>query len=76
MAEKTNEFKLQIEMTEKDLEALLFEIKKRLEHDENKWLKIQMQSNQQHSHTLNQLADAFTIIRQLQAQVKKLERNA
>lgn len=50
------------------------DLKRRLEHDENKWSKIQLQSNQQHAHTLNQLGDLFTVFRQLQAKVNKQEK--
>lgn len=50
------------------------ELIERLEHDENKWLKVQQQLNRQHAETLNQVADLFQLVRQLQAQVHKLKR--
>ena len=58
---------------EKD-ENKMEELIERLEHDENKWLKVQQQLNRQHAETLNQVADLFQLVRQQQAQINKLKR--
>jgi uncharacterized protein YlxW (UPF0749 family) len=50
------------------------DIKIRLEKDENMWTKVQMQQNRHHSDTLNQLADLFKLVRQIQAKVNKNEK--
>jgi len=50
------------------------ELKRRLEHDENMWLKIQETANKQHADSLNQLADLFRIVHRLTARLEKLER--
>jgi len=52
-----------------DIEA----IKERLKKDENMWLKIQMQANQQHSINLNQLADLFALVNRLITRIDKNE---
>lgn len=65
-----------MENKENKKENKMEELIERLEHDENKWLKVQQQLNRQHAETLNQVADLFQLVRQLQAQVHKLKRGS
>ncbi len=47
------------------------ELKKRLEHDENSWMKVQGQMNNLKGDVYNQIADLFRLVRQQQAQLEK-----
>jgi len=48
------------------------ELKRRLEHDENAWMKYVATANLQHADSLNQIGDLFRLVRQQQAQIDKL----
>lgn len=49
------------------------ELKRRLEHDENMFLKIQETANRQHADSLNQLGDLFRLVQRLIQRIEKLE---
>lgn len=50
------------------------ELKKRLESDENMWLKITSQVNSQQATNLNQMADLFRLVQRLIVRLDKLEK--
>lgn len=50
------------------------QLKKRLEHDENMWMKYVETANRHHADSLNQIADLFRLVQGLANKLDKLER--
>lgn len=50
------------------------DLKKRLEHDENMFLKIQESANRQHMDSLNQIADLCALVNRLISRLDKQDR--
>ena len=49
------------------------ELKRRLEHDENAWMKYVETANRHHADSLNQLGDLFRLVQGLTQRLDKLE---